>query len=65
MLKKLLKNRNISIYRLSEMSKVPYTTLNELVNGKKKIEDCKIKTVENIANSLNMSIDALLHVLTT
>lgn len=63
MLKKLLKNRNISIYRLSEMSKVPYTTLNELVNGKKKIENCKIKTVENIANSLNMSIDALLHIL--
>lgn len=45
------------------MSNVPYTTLNELVNGKKKIEECKIKTIESIANSLNMSVEALLYIL--
>lgn len=63
MLKEYLKNKKISIYKLSELTDVPYTTLNELVNGKKKISDCKIKTIENIAKALNLTIEALLHIL--
>lgn len=63
MLKKYLQEKKISIYKLSEMSKVPYTTLNELINGKKNIKDCKIKTVESIAESLNFSIETLLSML--
>lgn len=63
MLKKYLQEKKISIYKLSEMSNVPYTTLNELINGKKSIRDCKIKTVESIAESLNFSIETLLAML--
>lgn len=63
MLKKYLQEKKISIYKLSEISNVPYTTLNELINGKKNIKDCKIKTVESIASSLNLSIEALLAML--
>lgn len=60
MLKEYLKNINLSIYKLSEISNVPYTTINELVNGKKSIDDCKIKTIESIAKSLNLSIESLM-----
>lgn len=63
MLKKYLQEKKISVYKLSEMSGVPYTTLNELINGKKSIKDCKIKTVESIASSLNLSIERTLSML--
>lgn len=63
MFKDYLKEKNLSVYKLSEMSNVPYTTLNELINGKKKITDCKIKTIESIANALNCSIETLLKLL--
>lgn len=63
MLKQYLIDHKISIYRLAEISGVPYTTLNELVNGKKSITDCKIKTIESIASALNISIEALLKLL--
>ena len=56
-------NLNTFAKLLSEMSNVPYTTLNELINGKKKITDCKIKTIESIANALNCSIETLLKLL--
>ena len=61
MFKKFLQEKNISIYKLSEISNVPYTTLNELANGKKNIQDCKIKTIQGIANSLGISIEAFLN----
>lgn len=63
MFKQYLKNKNISIYKLAEISKVPYTTINELVNGKKSVSDCKIKTIENLAKALNISIESLLNLL--
>lgn len=63
MLKEYLNNNNISVYKLSEKSGIPYTTLNELANGKKKIEDCKIKTIELLAEALNISIETLLKLL--
>lgn len=63
MFKEYLKNRNISVYKLAEISNVPYTTLNELCNGKKKIGDCKIKTIESIAKALGVSIETLLNII--
>lgn len=63
MIRKILHEKNMSIYKLSEVSKVPYTTLNELINGKKSVQDCKIKTIECIAVALNITIENLLHIL--
>ncbi|MBQ2891803.1 MAG: helix-turn-helix domain-containing protein [Bacilli bacterium] len=63
MLKEYLKTKKLSVYKLAELSNVPYTTLNELINGKKRIDDCKIKTIENIAKALNISIESLLQLL--
>jgi len=59
MLKEILKEKGISMYQVSKGSGVPYTTLNELANGKKKLGDCNIKTIAAIASYLNMSIDQL------
>ncbi len=64
MLRKYLIENNLSIYKLAELSKVPYSTLNELINGKKEICDCKIRTIENISKALNISIEVLLNMLT-
>lgn len=63
MLKDYLNKNQISIYTLSKNTNIPYTTLNELVNGKKKISDCKLKTIENLAKGLNLSIESLLSIL--
>lgn len=62
MLKEFLKERNITLYKLSKLSNVPYSTINELVNGKKNINDCKIKTVVSISNALNLSIEAFIEI---
>ena len=32
MIREYLEKRNLSIYRLSEMSEVPYTTINEVID---------------------------------
>lgn len=63
MLKEYLKNKNISVYKLADLTGIPYTTLNELINGKKNISDCKIKTIETLAKTLNLSIESLLKLL--
>ena len=59
MLKKILEDRNMSIYQLSQKSKIPYSTLNNIVNKKCKIEDCKAKTIRSLADALDMSMDKL------
>ena len=56
----LLDQKNESMYWLSKRSMVPYTTLNDLCNGRTRIERCNVETVRRIANALNMTIDELL-----
>lgn len=63
MFKEYLKERNISVYKLAEISAVPYTTLNELCNGKKKISDCKIKTIDSISKALGVSIETFINII--
>ena len=42
---KLLKQKNISIYRMSKESGIPYTTLNDIVSGKARLEKCNAETI--------------------
>ena len=37
--------QNLSIYRLAKTSGVPYATLNDICNGKAKLEKCSAETV--------------------
>jgi len=60
MIKKMLAERGLSVYAAAKGSGIPYTTLNELVLGKKKIKDCSVKTVAALAVYLGVSTDALI-----
>jgi len=62
MIKDILKQNGISVYAVSKGSGIPYTTLNELVNGKKNLSDCSVKTLVALASFLGLSMDALLNV---
>ena len=52
--------QNLSIYRLAKTSGVPYATLNDICNGKAKLEKCSAETVYRLARALNVSMEVLL-----
>lgn len=60
LLKDILKQKNITIYKLSKKSGVPYSTLNEIVNEKAKLNKCSAETVYHIASALDVSMEDLL-----
>ena len=64
MLRDLIEYMGKSIYAVSKESGVPYTTLNEMVNGKKNIEDCSIRTIAALANYFEMPLEAFYNYLT-
>lgn len=64
MLRNLIEYMGKSIYAVSKESGVPYTTLNELVNGKKNIDDCSIRTIAALANYFEMPLEAFYNYLT-
>ena len=59
-LKCYLEENNISIASLSKESGLPYTTVSELVNGKKTLGKCSAETVLRIARTLGTSVENLL-----
>lgn len=59
-IQKLLNEKNMSIYRLAKTSEVPYATVNDLCNGKTKLEKCSAETVYRLAKAMDISMEALL-----
>ena len=59
MLKSYLSDRNISIYRLSKESHVPYSTLNDLVNRKLPVERLRSGQLRGLAAALDLTMDTL------
>ena len=55
-----LKQKNLSIYRLSKMSEVPYATVNDICNGRTQLEKCSAETIYRIAHALDVSMEELL-----
>ena len=55
-----LNEKNMSIYRLAKASQVPYATVNDICNGKARLEKCSAETVFKIAQALDISMDELL-----
>lgn len=49
LVEKLLKS-DISAYKISKEASVPYMTVNDLVNGKSKLDNAKFSTVEKLYN---------------
>ena len=58
--KDLIKEKNISLYRLSKNCKIPYATLNDIVNGKSRLEKCSAETVYKLSKELGVTMEELL-----
>lgn len=57
---KLIEQKDVTKYWLSQNSGVPYTTVCDICNGKTKLENCSAKTVYKIAETLGVSMESLL-----
>ena len=56
----MLRERNMSVYKLSKLSTVPYATCSDIASGKARLEKCSAETVYKIAQALNVSVEELL-----
>ncbi len=57
----IIAEEGISLYRLAKETGIPYTTLNELYNGKKDINNCAAETVYKLSAYLERSFEDLLN----
>ena len=48
------------MYRLALMSEVPYATINDICNGKARLEKCTAETIYRIAQALDVPMEELL-----
>lgn len=55
-----LEDKNMSIYRLSKVSGVPYATVNDICNGKARLEKCSAETIYKLAHALDVSMEELI-----
>ena len=56
-MKKYLESKGISIKQLSNITGIPYSTLNDIINGKTSIDNIRFKYVKKMAAVFEMSID--------
>ena len=56
----LLKQKNMTKYRLSKESGVPYTTINDICLGKANIGKCSAETIYKLANVLDVPMERLI-----
>ncbi len=56
----LLKEKNISKYRLAKESGIPQTTIMDICSGKAHIEKCSADTIYKIAKVLEVSMESLI-----
>lgn len=55
----ILKEKNMTKYRLAKLSGIPNATLSELCSGKTNIEKCSGETLYKISRVLGVSMEAL------
>ena len=58
-IKDLMKEKNMSIYRLSKETGISDSLLGKILNGK--VENPRIQTVKQIAIALNVTIDEIVN----
>ena len=58
--KDLLAEKGLTVYRLSKISDLPKSTLNDIATGKVELLDCSGRTLQTISNCLNIKIEKLL-----
>lgn len=55
MINEIMEKRNLSKYRLSKNSGIPYTTLTDIINGKAQLEKCSAETVYKLSQRAEYS----------
>ena len=55
-IKDVMKIKNLSVYRVSAMSDIPYSTLTDIVNEKTQIEKCNVETVYKLCKTLDIDM---------
>ena len=55
-----LKQNKMSIYQLAKASELPYATVNDICNGKARLERCSAETIYRLSRALNISMEDLL-----
>ncbi len=58
----LLREKNMSMYRLSKISGVPKTTVIDICSGKSNIEGCTAKTVQQLSKALGCTMEDLMQI---
>ncbi len=56
----LMESKNITRYRLSKNSGIPYTTITDIISGKAKLEKCTAETIYKLSKELDVSMESLL-----
>ena len=56
----LIKERGLTKYRLALKAGIPHATLNDICNGKTKLEKCSAETIYKLAKALDVSTDLLI-----
>lgn len=59
MLKDYLSKNNITVYKLAKAIEEPYSTVNDLSNGKICIDDCRVNLLRKIAGYFNISLEEM------
>ena len=58
----MLREKNMSMYRLSQISGVPKTTVIDICSGKSNIEGCTAKTVMQLSLALGCTMEELMQI---
>ena len=58
-LSEVLTQKDITMYRLSKESKVPYTTINDICANRVRIEKCSAETIYRISKVLDVTMESL------
>lgn len=58
--RELIENKNITLYRLSKNSGIPYTTVNDIYHGRTGLDKCTAETVYKLSKELGVSMEELL-----
>ena len=56
----IMAENNISVYRLSKSSGIPYATINDICNNKVNLAKCNAETIYKLAKELKVSMEELL-----
>ena len=59
-IQRIMEDKNITRYRLSKRSGVPYTTITDILSGKAQLEKCTAETIYKVSKVLGVSMEELL-----